>query len=173
MNGARMRLTLLSVALCAIAGVSEFALCRADLQKHRLFVITRNKNDNQVCYDVQVKGGKLDAKTPVIVYWTIPQENNKTEELSSMERSKAYGLDVLRSYGGDSVDIKLKPLPRPLRVKKLDGTWKAVMKIDSTDAVFASAYVMASGGIIPKVQWIRIDGVDVIHGGEVSETIKP
>jgi hypothetical protein len=145
-----------------------------ELRQQRLFVITRNLNDNMVCYDACIRGSKLDAKEPVRVYWTIPKEKNKIEDLTRMERSRAYGFDVVKSYGGDSVDIALKPLPRPMRVKRHDGRWVAVMKIDSVQAALTSAYVMAdNSGLIPTVQWIKLTGKEVSGGRHVTETLKP
>jgi hypothetical protein len=145
-----------------------------DIRQQRLFVITRNLNDNQVCYDACIRESKLDAKEPVKVYWTIPKENNKVESLTRMERSRAYGFDVVKSYGGDSVDITLKPLPRPMRVKRHDGHWVAVMMIDSVQAALTSAYVMAdNSGLIPTVQWIKLTGKAVSGGRHVTETLEP
>lgn len=145
-----------------------------DIRQQRLFVITRNLNDNQVCYDACIRESKLDAKEPVKVYWTIPKENNKHEGLTRMERKRAYGFDVVKSYGGDSVDITLKPLPRPIRVKLNAGQWVAVTTIDSVHAILVSAYVMAdNSGLMPSVQWIKMTGKALSGGMEVTETIKP
>ncbi len=130
---------------------SETALSRGEFHKERLFIITRNKNDNMVCYDAHSREGKLDAKEPLGVYWIIPQKDNKVEKLSSLERSRAYGFDLVRSFGGDSADFKMKALPRKLRVKRIDEKWVALMTIDSVEAILTSAYVMAGSGIMPKV----------------------
>ena len=144
------------------------------IRQKRLFVITRNLNDNMVCYDACIKKSKLDEKEPVKVYWTIPKEKNKIESLSMLERNRAYGFDVVKLYGGDSADITLKPLPRPMRVKLHKGHWVAVMTIDSVRAALTSAYVMAdNSGIMPDVQWIKLKGKAINGGKAVTETIKP
>ena len=143
-------------------------------RQQRLFVITRNLNDNIVCYDACIRGSKLDSKEPVKVYWTIPKENNKIESLTRMERNRAYGFDVEKSHGGDSVDITLKPLPRQMRVKRYGGQSVAVTTIDSVQAMLISAYVMAdNSGLMPTVQWIKMTGKSISGAKAVSETIKP
>jgi len=143
-------------------------------RQQRLFVITRNLNDNMVCYDACIRGAKLDSKEPVKVYWTIPKENNKIESLTRIERKRAYGFDVVKYYGEDSVDITLKPLPRPMRVKQHGGQWVAVTTIDSVQAILISAYVMAdNSGMMPTVQWIEMTGKAISGGVDLTETIKP
>lgn len=165
--------------LVVICSAGEFlspepGISRGEMRQERLFVITRNKNDNMVCYDARLNDSKLDAKEPVKVYWIIPQKNNKTEDLSRLERNRAYGFEIVKAYGADSVDIKLKPLPRAMRVKHLAGKWVAITTIDSVQAILTSAYVMAdSNGVMPKVEWVRMQGVDVLRGSEVVEVIKP
>jgi hypothetical protein len=154
--------------------IPQTLVSRGEIRQERLFVITRNKNDNMVCYDACISESKLDQKEPVRVYWVIPKENNKIEDLSLLERKKAYGFEIVKEYGTDSADIKLKPLPRTMRVKRHDGKWVAITTIDSVQAILTSAHVMAeSTGIIPKVNWVRLKGVDVFRGSEVVEVIKP
>jgi hypothetical protein len=140
----------------------------------RLFSITRSKNDNRVCYDVRLAGAKLDPEDPVNVYWIIPSEKNKIEELSGMERRRAYGYDLKKAYGGDSADITLKPIPQTLRLKKLGGRWAAVTKIDSVDARLDSAFVMATdSGLLPKVEWVKLFGTAVGTSRAVIDTLRP
>jgi hypothetical protein len=144
------------------------------IRQQRLFVITRNLNDNMVCYDACIRKSKLDVEEPVKVYWTIPKEKNKIENLTMIERNRAYGFEIVKMYGGDSVDFTLKPLPRLMRVKKHGKQWVAVTTIDSVQAIMTSAYVMAdNSGLMPDVQWIKMTGKAISGCKVVTETIKP
>ncbi|HCV43716.1 MAG TPA: hypothetical protein DGH68_09560 [Bacteroidetes bacterium] len=144
------------VALLLFSSVAE-----ADdpAQGERLFRITRNKNDNIVCYDVRHKGGRLDKDNPVSVYWVIPSKKNKLENLNFVERTKAYGVSVVKSFGQDSVDIMMKAGKRPIRVTVRGGRWVALTALDSQEVAIDSVYVMAEeSGLTPTVQWAEVMG---------------
>ena len=169
--GAPLMLGLLFLFLLII-GLPVFG--KNETKKERLFVITRNKNDNMVCYDAQISNGKLNLKEPVVIYWIIPQKNNEVEDLTRMERKHAYGIDVKKTYGGDSADVVLKAAPVHLRIKKLNDHWVAIGKIDSVEAKFSAVYVKAEdSGMMPSVEWIRLTGTNVQTGAEVTEILKP
>ena len=125
----------------------------------RLFRITRNKNDNIVCYDVAQKTGKLEKTEPVSVYWMIPSEKDKLEGLNFVERNRAYGISIEKMFGQDSVDIKLEAGDSPIRVTMRGSRWVALVTLDSREAAIDSIYVMADeAGIMPAVQWVDVLG---------------
>ncbi|HMK39123.1 MAG TPA: DUF4833 domain-containing protein [Bacteroidota bacterium] len=138
----------------------------------RLFRITRNKNDNIVCYDVRQKNGKLDKDDPVSVYWIIPSEKNKREGLNFLERMKAYGVSIVKTFGHDSVDISLKAGKRPVRVTKRGGRWVALAMLDSLQVAVDSVYVMADeSSTMPTVQWVEVMGHSPATGEPVRKRI--
>jgi histidyl-tRNA synthetase len=138
----------------------------------RLFRITRNKNDNIVCYDVLLKNGRLDTKNSVSVYWLIPSENNKLESLNFLERTRAYGISVVKAYGEDSVDVTLKSAKRPIRVSARGSRWIAVTSIDSREIILDSVYVMADeSSTTPTVKWTDILGRDGGTGESIRKRI--
>jgi len=142
------------------------------VQGDRLFRITRNKNNNIVCYDVQLKDGKLDDRAPVSVYWIIPSENNKLEELNFIERTKAYGVSVEKTYGRDSVDIRLKAGKGILRVTTRGNRWVALATVDSREVALDSVHVMAEeSGLTPTVKWVEVFGLDPATGESVRQKI--
>lgn len=129
------------------------------VQGERLFRITRNKNDNIVCYDVRHKSGRLDKENPVSVYWVIPSKKNKMEGLNLLERTKAYGISVVKAFGQDSVDITLKAGKRPIRVTMRGSRWVALTTLDSREVTIDSVYVMADeSGTMPTVRWVEVMG---------------
>jgi histidyl-tRNA synthetase len=138
----------------------------------RLFRITRNKNDNIVCYDVLQKNGKLDKDNPVSVYWVIPSKKNALEELNWIERKKAYGIEVVKAFGQDSVDIRLKAGKKSLRVAKRNTRWVALTTVDSREVAVDSVYVMATeSGATPTVQWVDLVGRNTATGESVWKRI--
>jgi len=146
-------------AIVALLASSSAAEAGDPVQGDRLFRITRNKNDNIVCYDVRNKDGKLDKETPVSVYWVIPSKKNNLENLNFLERTKAYGISVVKEFGQDSVDIQLKAGKRPIRVTVRGGRWVALTILDSGEVALDSVYVMAEeSGMNPKVQWVEVMG---------------
>jgi hypothetical protein len=141
-------------------------------QGDRLFRITRNKNNNIVCYDVQLKDGKLDDSVPVSVYWIIPSENNKLEGLNFIERTKAYGVSIEKAYGRDSVDIRLKAGKGVLRVTTRGSRWVALATVDSREVALDSVFVMAEeSGFTPTVKWVEVFGHDPATGESVRQKI--
>src|SRR5262249_2334924 len=60
-----------------------------------LFFIERSKNKNIVAYDAKRgPSGEWDSSEPVITYWLLNGDKDKREELTSIERDRAYGVDV-------------------------------------------------------------------------------
>ena len=58
----------------------------------RLFYIARSLNRNLVCYDANLKEGKLDLNTPVEVYWLNRTDRpGHTNGLNFIQRKLAYG----------------------------------------------------------------------------------
>ena len=144
------------------------------VQGDRLFRITRNKNDNIVCYDVRHKNGKLDEKDPLSVYWMIPSKKNKLESLNFLERTKAYGINIVKTFGQDSVDITLKAGKKPIRVTVRGARWVALTTFDSREVALDSMYVMADeSSTMPTVQFVEVIGRDPFTGESVRKKLTP
>jgi hypothetical protein len=138
----------------------------------RLFRITRNKNDNIVCYDVIQRGGKLDKDNPVSVYWVIPSEEGRLESLNFMERRRAYGVSVEKAFGQDSVDIMLSAGENLIQVRKRGGRWVALATLDAREIAIDSIHVMADeSGAMPDVQWVEVMGRSMATGEKVKSKI--
>ena len=62
----------------------------------RLFYIARSANKNLVCYDINLKNGKMDIQKPLKVYWVNREEHpGEIGELSFFQRKMAYGYKLL------------------------------------------------------------------------------
>lgn len=89
----------------------------------------------------------------------IPSKNNELENLNYLERTKAYGISVVKTFGQDSVDIMLKAGKKPIRVTVRGGRWVALTTLDSREVSIDSVFVMADeSGTKPTVQWMEVMG---------------
>jgi hypothetical protein len=141
-----------------------------------LFVIRRSTNANVLHYDAQITAdGKLNRDAPVVAYWIMLAEEGQREELTWMEREKAYGFTVEPAPGSDSYVMKLAPLPeREITVRIAGGAARAELAVDGRRAVLAEVYIESSAGLLgPKVQYIRLVGKDVQTDEERTEKIVP
>lgn len=67
-----------------------------------LFTIEKSSNANRVQYEAHLKpDGHIDPQQPVSAYWVMAAEDGRRQELSFLERAKAYGF-TLRRDGLDS-----------------------------------------------------------------------
>jgi hypothetical protein len=154
--------------------VSSVAVAGDPVTGDRLFRLTRNKNDNIVCYDVRHKDGKLDGKDPLSVYWVIPSKKNTLEGLNFLERTKAYGVNIVKMFGQDSVDITLKAGKKPIRVTVRDTRWVALATFGSREVAVDSIYVMADeSGTMPTVLYVEVIGRDPATGESVERKLSP
>ncbi len=141
-----------------------------------LFIIERSKNANVVHYDARLTAdGKLDPKEPVIAYWVLLAEDGRREELSWLEKKKAYGFGIKPDPSVNGYKMTLVAAPqRQITVKKEGDAFRAEGVIDGRPAVLEKMYIKASDGLMgPKVQYIGLYGKDLQTGGKRYEKIVP
>ena len=141
-----------------------------------LFIIERSKNANVVHYDARLTAdGKLDPKEPVIAYWVLLAEDGRREELSWIEKKKAYGFDIKPAPSVKGYKMTLVADPqRPITVKKEGDAVRAEGVIDGRPAVLEKMYIKASDGLTgPKVEYIELYGKDLQTGGKRYQKIVP
>ena len=170
-------LFLCACGLCA-AGPEVRAAAQTP-QTHDLFVLTRNKNRNQVHYAVRVDAGCRPAGAdPVIAYWLRLEEGpNVTRGLSGLQRSHAYGVRH-QHLTPDGVRFEIVAEPGRIIVAhtRREGqtcrAW-ATTSIGGEGAVLTGIQVQAAeGGLIPRVQYVRLSGRDA-SGRQVTEIVRP
>jgi len=138
-----------------------------------LFIIQRNKNANEVHYDVQVGPDGALAEDPVVAYWLMKAEGGRREDLTFPERKWAYGFEVLPPGPGGEREMKLVAWEdRPIRLTQANGRWRAVTKIDGKDAYLTRLFIQSEeGGVTPKVLFVDVFGEAVDGGKEVKEHV--
>src|SRR4030042_179644 len=100
----------------------------ARIKASPLFIIERSKNANVVHYDARLTAdGELDSKEPVIAYWVKLARDGRREELSWIEKKKAYGFEIKPDPEAKGYKMTLVADPqRQLTVKKEGDAVRAV-----------------------------------------------
>jgi hypothetical protein len=144
----------------------------------RLFYIQRSSNANTVIYDANILTNKaLNAKDPVHTYWIRYGEKGQKEELSTIQRTLAYGLytDAIKTevnafegyflaYRKRKFVVKLDPKGTPIALFPING------KLQILKRVFVS---VDESHMMPSVNYIELFGKDQISGKDVYERFKP
>jgi len=152
------------------------APAEAQMKTQPLFIIERSKNANVVHYDARLTAdGKLDPKEPVIAYWVLSAEDGRREELSWIEKEKAYGFDIKPEPSVKGYKMTLVADPqRQITVRKEGDAVRAEGVIDGRPAVLEKMYIKASDGLTgPKVEYIELYGKDLQTGGKRHQKIVP
>ena len=148
----------------------------AQIKTQPLFIIERSKNANVVHYDARLTAdGELDSKEPVIAYWVRLAQDGRREELSWIERKKAYGFDIKPDPEVKGYKMTLVADPqRPITVKKEGDAVRAEGIIDGRPAVLEKMFIKSSDGLMgPKVEYIELYGKDLETGGKRYQKIVP
>jgi Domain of unknown function (DUF4833) len=148
----------------------------AQMKTSPLFIIERSKNANVVHYDARLTAdGNLDPEEPVIAYWVRLAENGRREELSWIEKKKAYGFTIKPDPSASGYKMSLVAVPGPqITVKKEKDTVRAEAVIDGRPTILEKMYINASGGLTgPNVHYIEVYGKDLQTGEERREKMVP
>lgn len=144
---------------------------------NRLFFIQRSTNANVVVYDANLIAGKLNGKDPVYTYWYRYGEKGQKEELTTIQRTLAYGLyttlvpGVPNTYEGHFLAyrkrkfmVKQDPSGNPIALFPING------KMQILKRVFVS---VDESKFVTTVNYIELFGKDLVTGRDVYEKFKP
>lgn len=144
----------------------------------RLFYIQRSSNANTVIYDANLLANKsLNAKDPVHTYWIRYGERGQKEELTTIQRTLAYGLytDAINAESNAFEGYFLAYRKRKF-VVKLDarGTPIALFPINGKLQILKHVFVSVDEShMMPSVNYIDLYGKDPVTGKDVYERFKP
>jgi len=141
-----------------------------------LFVIERNTNANVVHYDANIgANGQLDPREPVTAYWVMAAVDGHREELTPLEKSRAYGFSV--EPGQDSNSYRLRLVAqrrRDIAIVRRGDAIRAEAVISGRRAWLQRMYVNSHKVLaVPTVKYIELFGIDVSTGETVSEKVVP
>jgi hypothetical protein len=139
-----------------------------------LFIIERSTNANVVHYDANLgPNGELDRRQPIDAYWVMAALDGRREELSSLEKSRAYGFNI--EPGKDAHSFRLELVAqkrRSIHIYSDGGAVRAETTIDGRRAYLTRIFVTARK-LVPGVKSIELFGVDAATGESVHETVTP
>lgn len=144
------------------------------LPSRELFTLARNTNANILKYAVRTgKDGRLDGGHPIEAYWLMLAENGRREELTWTERRFAYGFSTSNSTD-HGCSLRLTACPeRELRVRAVDGGYRAEVTIAKQATVLKRIFVFAEPHtLFPSVRYVEISGINA-SGKLVSERLLP
>lgn len=159
--------TLIRKSLTVLALLTSMSTWAQD----RIFHVSRNLNRNIICYDVQLKNGKLDMSEPLNVYWYNIEHNPVTTNgLSFIQRTMAYGYSVEKK-GDNEVTVKLKAYKkRPLRICKQGGKWVGITTINGKECILKEIYAHCPSKT--SCDYMELRGKAVNGGTDEKETVK-
>ncbi|MFN8358102.1 MAG: DUF4833 domain-containing protein [Spirosomataceae bacterium] len=145
----------------------------------RLFIIQRNTSTNTVVYDANMlPNKKLNPDLPVRVYWLRYAEKGQRQDLSTIQRTLAYGYEFkslpkepgsydfnLISYRKRRFKITLDEEGNPMALFPIAGRMQKLHRI----------YVRLEedGHLFPKVLYVELFGKDPKTGADAYERFKP
>ena len=168
----------------------------AYLAKHPMpnivLALTRNKNQNFVCYAANLRNGALDASNPLRAFWLDIEPSyqaakrkkgiqSDSEPLNAMEKRMAYGYRAVprgASNGAcDECAVSFVALPKRsflLRVVRGVPRLIATLKTSGDVRVFLQrVHVNESPGLVlPTVHDVTIIGHNVVNGSLVEEVVR-
>jgi len=139
-----------------------------------LFTIERSLNRNVLHYEANLaKDGTLDPKDPVIAYWMMVEKGNSREDLTFLEKVKAYGFKADPAGEGKGFNLHLKALEaRLVRVKQEGEIVWAETAIGKRLCTLERIFITSEGKkLIPKVLSIDLYGTDRKTGEPCRETL--
>jgi hypothetical protein len=163
-------LELTSTCIPVLAGAREFPVPPS--APNRLFYIQRSNNTNTVMYEANLTAGRrLDANDPVSVYWIRYAEQGQRESLSMIQWKLAYGYKH-KTANNNSFEIYLNAFKkRTIWVDMQQGKPMALTTINGRKACLQKVFVQLDpgSGLMPKVLYVELFGIDPVAGNPVYE----
>jgi hypothetical protein len=134
----------------------------------RLFQFERSTNRNYICYDVNLKDGKLNLKEPVNPYWIRAEEGGEKKELSFLQFKFAFGYKV-DSTRDNEATIHLSPYKNlPIRICKRNGKWIALVKMEGVEMQLTKMFAQMKG---ESLTCLYVDVTGIANGKTVTKRI--
>ncbi|MCR4593278.1 MAG: DUF4833 domain-containing protein [Bacteroidaceae bacterium] len=148
--------------------ILSFFILSFSCAAERLFVFERSTNKNYICYDVNIKDGKIDTNEPVHAYWIRAEEGGEKKELSYLQFNFAFGYKV-DSKKADEVTIHLTPYKNlPIRITKRGGKWIALVTMEGQEMVVSKFFAQMKG---ESLTCLYVDVTGTVNGKTVTKRI--
>ena len=168
---ARLSVVALLTLVLPAMGLAAENTCPA-----HLFVIERSKNLNIVAYDANIgPDGALNPSEPVVAYWLLNGDKNRREELTAIERDRAYGVETTPGDAPGTYTMLFKAQrKRKFTVATRNGCPVVTVSIRGRDAILRKLYIKSKETLVlPKVEYVEFFGEDAETGKKLEEKFKP
>lgn len=127
-----------------------------------VFVVTRSLNANELVYQANLTPEGFHPRVPVQVYWVMKAKAGEREELTNLERNRAYGLQFLE-IGPHQVRFTVKALEgvvfRATATETPEGVKvRTHATFDGEEMPVDRVFISSTGSLIPKVRHIDFSG---------------
>jgi hypothetical protein len=139
---------------------------------NQLFFLQRSQNANTVIYELNLKNGVMDSVEPVHIFWISYAEHGQREELTEIQRKRAYGL-ATKYITKDHYELRFlanKKYAMDL-MKGPDNKFHIYQMINQKQVILSKIYLQLHGGtpLSPNIEYVVLTGIDPATGAEVSE----
>jgi hypothetical protein len=139
---------------------------------NQLFFLQRSQNTNTVIYELNIKNGTIDSAEPVHAFWICFAEKSQREELTGIQKKRAYGLTT-KYISKDHYELRFlanKKIVLEL-LKGPDNNYHVYNQINQKQAILTRVYLQIHGGtpFSPHIEYVLLDGIDPETGTVVSE----
>jgi len=168
---ARLSVVALLTLVLPAMGLAAENTCPA-----HLFVIERSKNSNIVAYDANIgPDGALNPSEPVVAYWLLNGDKNRREELTAIERDRAYGVEVTPGDAPGTFKMVFKAQrKRHFTIREHNGCPVVMIPIHGRKAILRKLFVKSKETLVlPKVDYIEFFGEDADTGEPLHQKFKP
>jgi hypothetical protein len=151
------------------------------LDSKKLFSVRSSFNANEVVYEALLDGGAFDQTRPIRAYWILHTQDNKLEQLGTLEEKLAFGI-VVEQLSRDEVTFHVKGAEkRPITVRIEPGKegqsgvqLAAWLKLNGIESSLVSVYAAVDKrGLIPSVKYVELLGHGRADGKLITERITP
>lgn len=142
-----------------------------------LFKIGRSRDADEIYYDVSLTAdGRLDAGSPINIYWVRKTGDNSHEPLTWIQNRYSYGIKLIEKSSEHALFRFVSFDSKVFRVERgADGKFSVRTHIGNKHVTVESMFVHFDGGtyLTPVVAEVILYGRDFETGTLLSEDIKP
>ncbi|MBO7118854.1 MAG: DUF4833 domain-containing protein [Bacteroidaceae bacterium] len=162
---------LLLLMQCPLLGIMSKALA-INIPREHIFVFERNTNTNYVCYDINLKDGKLNQKEPLKTYWVLGHET-RIEGLTFLDRKMAFGVKVVKATDDEAVVHLTAYKGLNIRLCKRGGKWVGIVKIGGHEIILQKMFAQMKPPVNARCEYVEVIGTDLKTGEKRTERINP
>ena len=143
-----------------------------EIPKEHVFMFERSTNANYVCYDINLKDGRLVKDEPLKAYWVLGGET-RIEDLTFLDRKMAFGIKVIQKAEGESFVHMTAYKDLTMHICKHKDKWVAIVKLNGHEIILQKMFAQMKPPFSVKCEYIEIIGTDIATGEKCRERITP